>query len=162
MFSVCVVVPLNSGQLNLAETLPSVLPPVGLPPLLPWRINRTMTATHDSVRPGSMIGVGVGAGVPVGNGAHPLQPGSTKCNHTGLSSCLVNHTRAVLIDQSNMCTPQQDAEKIQCLRELPAESYEVLEGEDVQMRCRVAHQRGKAQWRARNFLLGESLSLVYG
>ncbi|CAH8461184.1 unnamed protein product [Schistosoma mattheei] len=61
---------------------------------------------------------------------------------------------SLFVDQSGPCTPEEEAKKSQCLRELPAERYEVLEGETVLMRCRVANQRGKAQWRARNFLLG--------
>ncbi|CAH8460463.1 unnamed protein product [Schistosoma rodhaini] len=60
---------------------------------------------------------------------------------------------SAFVDQSGPCTPEEEAKKSQCLRELPAERYEVLEGETVLMRCRVANQRGKAQWRARNFLL---------
>ncbi|CAH8488181.1 unnamed protein product [Heterobilharzia americana] len=58
------------------------------------------------------------------------------------------------IQQSGPCTPDEEVNKLQCLRELPAERYEVLEGETVLMRCRVAYQRGKTQWRAKNFLLG--------
>ncbi|CAH8450511.1 unnamed protein product [Dicrocoelium dendriticum] len=61
---------------------------------------------------------------------------------------------SVTNEQSAPCTPQESLRQIQCLRELPAEKYEVSEGEDVLMRCRVAHQRGKVQWRAGNFLLG--------
>ncbi|THD28393.1 Nephrin [Fasciola hepatica] len=142
MLTVCVIAPMSEHP-DLVETLPSVLPPVGLPPLFPWRINRTLTATHESSRSASRVPARI--------------PGSMTCNQTVLSAsstCWNNHTSASLIDQSNTCTPQQDAQRIQCLRELPAESYEVLEGEDVQMRCRVAHQRGKAQWRARHYLLG--------
>ncbi|KAG5447135.1 hypothetical protein CSKR_110897 [Clonorchis sinensis] len=64
-------------------------------------------------------------------------------------------TSLVVAEQSETCTPEENSNQIQCLRELPADRYEVLEGEDVQLRCRVSHQRGKAQWRAGNFLLGK-------
>ncbi|VUZ38705.1 unnamed protein product, partial [Hymenolepis diminuta] len=56
--------------------------------------------------------------------------------------------------QSTVCSPVDERLQRQCFSELPADRYEVLEGSPVRMRCRVSRQRGKAQWRAHNTLLG--------
>ena len=56
--------------------------------------------------------------------------------------------------QSSVCSPTDERLQNQCFSELPADRYEVLEGSPVRMRCRVSRQKGKAQWRAHNTLLG--------
>ncbi|KAM3182364.1 hypothetical protein ACTXT7_012530 [Hymenolepis weldensis] len=61
--------------------------------------------------------------------------------------------------QSTVCSPVDERLQRQCFSELPADRYEVLEGSPVRMRCRVSRQRGKAQWRAHNTLLGRSIEI---
>ncbi|KAF8569185.1 hypothetical protein P879_04333 [Paragonimus westermani] len=115
------------------------LPPVGLPPIQPWRVNGSYAT--------------LGLLTPLGKPFVPVPVNHEKTVNQTIS--VTNQDSSVSVDQSEVCTPEENLKQIQCLRELPAERYEVLEGEDVQLRCRVAHQRGKTQWRAGNFLLGE-------
>ncbi|VDK76815.1 unnamed protein product [Dibothriocephalus latus] len=55
--------------------------------------------------------------------------------------------------QSSVCSPTDERLQRQCFSELPADRYEVLEGANVRMRCRVNRQKGKTQWRAHSILL---------
>lgn len=145
---------MNSAYSSVQLLPPSpinILPPIGLPPSLPWRTNRSNIGSEHTDPPKKRR--------PVINMAIT--------ESTTLATVWTNVSRGQLYppstnpsDQSGPCTPEEDEKAIQCLRELPAERYEVLEGEDVHMRCRVAHQKGKAQWRARSFLLGKWIVLA--
>ncbi|VEL18984.1 unnamed protein product [Protopolystoma xenopodis] len=71
---------------------------------------------------------------------------------------MTSSAASVSIEQSDVCRPAEIEEGIQCLSDPPASSYKVCEGESVLMRCKVANQKGKARWRAKDMLLGKSLS----
>ncbi|KAL3318239.1 hypothetical protein Ciccas_003100 [Cichlidogyrus casuarinus] len=58
-----------------------------------------------------------------------------------------------------LCTPDQIKKQTQCFLEVPAEVYEISQGDMVRMRCRVMNQKGKAQWRAKNMFLGYDRSI---
>lgn len=78
----------------------------------------------------------------------------------GITDAVATATASAEAFQSDVCTPEDERIQRQCFSELPADNYEVLEGSPVRMRCRVAWQRGKTQWRAHNALLGR-LCRVY-
>nr|AKN21717.1 NPHS1-1 [Schmidtea mediterranea] len=61
---------------------------------------------------------------------------------------------SISLSQSSTCTEKDDIHRIQCFRELPSPKYDVLEGKDVLMGCRVAHQQGKLQWAFKGKMLG--------
>nr|CAH8826849.1 unnamed protein product [Trichobilharzia regenti] len=149
-----------SDTLNLLTgNISSKLPPVGLPVISNWRTNLSLDFFSMSKskfnRTNKFPSVS-----PQFNMYHNRLMDINKTNYDLVGrqgqtvSSASSSSSSHFVDQSGPCTPEEEADKLQCLRELPAERYEVLEGETVLMRCRVAHQRGKAQWRARNFLLG--------
>ncbi|RTG89027.1 uncharacterized protein DC041_0003659 [Schistosoma bovis] len=149
---------LYSDTLNLFTGNISKLPPVGLPTILNWRTNLSLDffsmskSKFNRTKPIQTITSNLNV--------YPhmiLDVNKSNNDADGLISQRTSSlpkSPSLFVDQSGPCTPEEEAKKSQCLRELPAERYEVLEGETVLMRCRVANQRGKAQWRARNFLLG--------
>ncbi|CAH8446050.1 unnamed protein product [Schistosoma turkestanicum] len=147
-----------SDKLSLFTGNISKLPPVGLPNILNWRTNLSLdffSMSKSKFNRTNPIQI-----VPSKLNVYPhMIMDVNKSNHDTdgrISQRISSLSKSISIfaDQSGPCTPEEEAKKLQCLRELPAERYEVLEGETVLMRCRVANQRGKAQWRARNFLLG--------
>lgn len=58
------------------------------------------------------------------------------------------------IIQSELCTTDEIEAYTQCFRKLPEKDYFIPRGYTVILPCEITNQHGKAQWRAKDVLLG--------